>query len=183
MINAIFASIIVLLILLVLAAVTYSLCKMSNLSTPKVVGNYVSDKESSIQEQMANNNAPMVRDYTPKQKTPRYASKGGLNISPELFSFIRNGILYVKTLKFVSNLQWRVKGDCIIASLTSALPYKDSYQPILKQFVGIAGMLEQAYTRKDRKGYTEMGFVCREQATPVLKVRIRRFKAVDKMVK
>lgn len=179
MINAIFATIIALLILLVLAIVTYSLCKISNLSLSKTV----SDEESSIEEQIANSNAPMARDYTPQPKTPRYASKGGLNISPELFSFIRNGILYIKTLKFVSNLQWRVKGDCIIASLTSALPYKDAYQPILKQFVGIAGMLEQAYSRKDRKGYTEMGFVCREQATPVLKVRIRRFKAVDKTVK
>lgn len=183
MINAIFATIIVLLILLVSAIVTYSLCKISNLSLSKVVSDDDGDKKSSIQEQIANSNDPMVRDYTPRPKTPRYASKGGLNISPELFSFIRNGILYVKTLKFVSNLQWRVKGDCIIASLTSALPYKDSYQPMLKQFVGIAGMLEQAYTRKDRKGYTEMGFVCREQATPVLKVRIRRFKPVDKISK
>lgn len=182
MINAIFAIMIVLLILLVLATVMYSLCKISILSKIEAVDDDTSDRESSIQEQIANSNVSMLRDYVPQPKTPRYASKGGLDISPELFSFIRNGILYIKTLKFVSNLQWRVKGDCIIASLTSALPYKDSYQPILKQFVGIAGMLEQVYTRKDRKGYTEMGFVCREQVTPVLKVRIRRFKAVKQTV-
>ncbi len=174
MINAIFASIIVLLILLVLAIVTYSLCKMSDLSIQST-----DNAGEPKQETNDGNSGIMTRDYTPQPKTRRYASKGGLNISPELFSFIRNGILYVKTLKFVSNLQWRVKGDCIIVSLASALSYKDSYQPMLKQFVGIAGMLEQVYTRKDRKGYTEMGFVCREQATPVLKVRIRRFKSVN----
>lgn len=177
MINAIFATIIVLLILLVFAIVIYSLCKMSDLSIQNT-----DNANESKQETDHDNLGIMTRDYMPKPKTLRYASKGGLDISPELFSFIRNGILYIKTLKFVSNLQWRVKGDCIIASLTSALSYKDSYQPILKQFVGIAGMLEQVYTRKDRKGYTEMGFVCREQVTPVLKVRIRRFKAVKQTV-
>lgn len=178
MINAIFATIIVLLILLVFAIVIYSLCKMSDLSIQNT-----DNTNESKQETDHDNLGIMTRDYVPQPKTPRYASKGGLDISPELFSFIRNGILYIKTLKFVSNLQWRVKGDCIIASLTSALPYKDSYQPILKQFVGTTDILEQVYTRKDRKGYTEMGFVCREQVTPVLKVRIRRFKTVDKTSK
>lgn len=178
MINAIFTIITVLLILSVLVTVIYSLCKISDLSEKNT------DNASEPKQEMDNDNLGiMTRNYIPQPKTPRYSSKGGLNISAELFSFIRNGILYIKTLKFVSNLQWRVKGDCIIASLASALSYKDSYQPILKQFVGTADMLEHVYTRKDRKGYTEMGFVCKEQVTPVLKVRIRRFKTVDKTVK
>lgn len=178
MTNVILATIIVLLILLVFAIVIYSLCKMSNLPIQSM-----DNMDESKQETHDDNLGIMTRDYMPQPKTSRYSSKGGLNISPELFSFIRNGILYIKTLRFVSNLQWRVKGDCIIASLASALSYRDSYQPVLKQFVGTADMLEHVYTRKDRKGYTEMGFVCREQVTPVLKVRIRRFKPVDKTVK
>lgn len=181
MINAIFTVIILALPIGIVVLATYSLCKMSILSKLKAVGDNASEPKQSRRDD--NDLGIMTRDYVPQPKTPRYASKGGLDISPELFSFIRNGILYIKTLKFVSNLQWRVKGDCIIASLTSALSYKDSYQPMLRQFVGTADMLEHVYTRKDRKGYTEMGFVCKEQVTPVLKVRIRRFKTVDKTSK